>query len=124
MKPPILNAIGNTPLVQIRSLNPIYFPFTYISTAALTIFQKLFKSVTVYQPSSLSIPEILLAGKNSGFIDLRIPLKSEENKLDTVLRDFRKWAKIHQENQLRFLKIQGDKVPFLKSFQRLRSRRI
>lgn len=94
----------------------IYFPFTYISTAALTIFQKLFKSVTVYQPSSLNIPEILLDGKNSDFIDLRIPIKSEENKLDTILKDFRNWAKIHRESQMDFLKVQEDKVPFFGEF--------
>jgi len=95
---------------------PIYFPFTYISTAALTIFQKLFKSVTVYQPSSLNIPEILLDGKKSDFIDLRMPIKSEENKLDTILKDFRNWAEIHRENRMDFLKVQGDKVPFFDEF--------
>jgi hypothetical protein len=95
---------------------PIYFPFTYIPTAALTIFQNLFKSVTVYQPSSLNIPGILLGGKKSDFIDLRIPLKMEESKLDAVLKDFRSWAKIHRESQMDFLKVQRDKIPFYEEF--------
>ncbi len=95
---------------------PIYFPFTYISATVLTGLQTCFKSMIVYQPSSLNIPEKLKKLKQSGWIDLRVPLKSEEEKLGKILKDYKNWAMIHQGEKVKFCKACGAEVPFFDEF--------
>ncbi len=47
----------------------------------------------------------------AGLLDIRVPVCGEEEKLDTIIKDYRKWADLHQGG-MAFFKTQRDKIPF------------
>ncbi len=73
-------------------MKPIYFPFTYISEAAVAAISACFKQTVVYQPSRHTLPAEMQKLADSGLIDVRIPITGDENKLDAILRDYNEWA--------------------------------
>ncbi|MBU2522120.1 MAG: hypothetical protein KKH84_05305 [Proteobacteria bacterium] len=93
-------------------MKPIYFPFTYISEPVLEAFSAFFKQIVVYQPSSLNIPESMQKLTDGGLLEIRIPVKGDENKIDNILKDYKSWANIHQGSELAFFKMNPDKIPF------------
>ena len=93
-------------------MKPIYFPFTYISEPVLEALSAFFKQIVVYQPSNLKIPASMQKPANSNLLEIRIPVKGDENKIDDILKDYKSWANIHQGSELAFFKMNPDKVPF------------
>jgi hypothetical protein len=93
-------------------MKPIYFPFTYISEPVLGALSTFFKQIIVYQPSSLNIPESMQKQANSNLLEIRIPVKGDENKIDDILKDYKSWANIHQGSEMAFLKTRLDMIPF------------
>jgi len=93
-------------------MKPIYFPFTYISEPVLETFSAFFKQIVVYQPSNLKIPESMQKPADSDLLEIRIPVKGDENKIDNILKDYKNWANIHQESELAFFKTKPDIIPF------------
>jgi hypothetical protein len=50
-----------------------------------------------------------------GLLDLRVPVKNEEEKLDVVLKNYRHWAALHDNRQgidFSYLKVHGHHLPF------------
>jgi len=93
-------------------MKPIYFPFTYISEPVLEALSAFFRQIVVYQPSSLNIPESMQKPADSGLLEIRIPVKGNENKIDNILKDYKSWANIHQGSEMAFFKMNPDKIPF------------
>ncbi|MCG2757406.1 MAG: hypothetical protein L6263_03090 [Desulfobacteraceae bacterium] len=93
-------------------MKPIYFPFTYISEPVLEALSAFFKQIVVYQPSSLNVPESMQKLADSGLLEIRIPVKGDENKIDNILKDYKSWANIHQGSEMAFFKMNPDKIPF------------
>jgi len=93
-------------------MKPVYFPFTYISEPVLEALSAFFKQIVVYQPSNLKIPESMQKQADSGLLEIRIPVKGDENKIDNILKDYKNWATIHQGSELAFLKTKPDIIPF------------
>lgn len=99
-----------------ENMKPIYFPFTYISEPVLEALSVFFKQIIVYQPSSLNIPESMQKPANSSLLEIRIPVKGDENKIDDILKDYKNWANIHQGSEMAFLKTKPDIIPFFGEF--------
>ncbi len=93
-------------------MKPIYFPFTYISEPVLEVLSAFFKQIVVYQPSSLNIPESMQKLTDSNLLELRIPVKGDENKIDNILQDYKRWANVHNGSDLSYFKTNPDEVPF------------
>lgn len=93
-------------------MKPIYFPFTYISEPAAATLASCFKQTVVYQPSELKLPEIMLKYSENGILDIRTPVSGNEDRLNAVIKEYRRWAEIHQGGGKTFFNIQGNKVPF------------
>ena len=94
-------------------MKPIYFPFTYISEPVLEAISPFFRQVVVYQPSSLNIPESMQKLANSDLLEIRIPVKGDENKISNILKDYKTWANIHQgSGGMAFFKTNPDMIPF------------
>ena len=93
-------------------MKPTYFPFTYISEPVLEALSAFFKQIIVYQPSSLNIPESMQKSANSSLLEIRIPAKGDENKIDNILKDYKSWANIHKGSELAFFKTKPDMIPF------------
>ena len=97
-------------------MKPIYFPFTYISEPVLEALSAFFKQIIVYQPSSLNIPESMQKQADSNLLEIRIPVKGNENKIDDIVKDYKSWAKIHQGSEMAFFKTKPDMIPFFGEF--------
>lgn len=95
-----------------KNMKPIYFPFTYISEPVLEALSAFFKQIVVYQPSSLNIPESMQKLTDSNLLEIRIPVKGDENKIDDIIKDYKNWANIHQGSETAFFKMNPDKIPF------------
>ena len=93
-------------------MKPIYFPFTYISEPVLEALSAFFKQIVVYQPSNLKIPESMQKPADSGLLEIHIPVKGNENKIDNILKDYKSWANLHQGSEMAFLKTKPDMIPF------------
>jgi len=93
-------------------MKPVYFPFTYISEPVLEALSAFFKQIVVYQPSNLKIPESMQKQADSDLLEIRIPVKGDENKIDTILKDYKNWATIHQGSEMAFFKTKPDIIPF------------
>jgi len=99
-------------------MEPIYFPFTYISKPVAEALYACFGKTIVYQPSSKNIPEEIHKLAERGMLDIRIsenPEKKDEEKLSAILKDYNAWANLHQGSrgiQLDFFKAGRNKIPF------------
>ncbi|MDL1984762.1 MAG: hypothetical protein LWX54_11350 [Deltaproteobacteria bacterium] len=97
-------------------MKPIYFPFTHISEPVLEALSAFFKQIIVYQPSSLNIPESMQKQADSNLLEIRIPVKGDENKIDGIVKDYKSWANIHQGSEMAFFKTKPDMIPFFGEF--------
>ena len=96
-------------------MKPIYFPFTYISNPVAEALYACFGKTIVYQPSSKNIPEEIHKLAERGVLDIRIPVKKDEEKLSAILKEYNAWANLHQGSrgiQLDFFKALKNKIPF------------
>ena len=96
-------------------MKPIYFPFTYISKPVVNALHACFGKAIVYYPSSNNIPEEAHKLSECGVLDIRIPVKKDEEKLSAILKEYDAWANLHQGSkgsQLDFLKTRRNKIPF------------
>jgi len=96
-------------------MKPIYFPFTYISNPVAEALHTCFGKTIVYQPSSKTIPEEIHKLAERGMLDIRNPVKRDEEKLSAILKEYHAWANLHQGSrglQLDFFKAGRNKIPF------------
>lgn len=93
-------------------MKPIYFPFTYISEPIAEALGACFKQLVVYQPSNQKVPEKMRHWARRGILDIRVPVKKDEKRLDAILKDYIAWANLHQGSEIGYLKDRGDTIPF------------
>ena len=93
-------------------MKPIYFPFTYISEQTAGALAACFRQTAIYQPSELKLPETIRKYSENGLLDIRRPVSGNEDKLNAIIKEYRRWAEIHQGTGKAFFKIQGNKIPF------------
>ncbi len=93
-------------------MQPIYFPYTYITEDTLAGLLACFQSVLLYQPTRLNLPPEIRLWHDRGFIELRIPLLNDEQEIAAKLKGFRRWGGIHQKNHLERFKFANDFIPF------------
>ncbi|OQY60328.1 MAG: hypothetical protein B6245_01955 [Desulfobacteraceae bacterium 4572_88] len=94
-------------------MKAVYFPFTYISEAIVGAMASCFGQTVVYSPSSRDIPEEMRKLQENGVLDIRIPVKDDDDRVEAVIRDYRAWAELHQGRGIgAFLKSHGDAIPF------------
>jgi len=77
-------------------MTPIYFPFTYISKPVAKVFGACFKQIVVYQPLNQKIPDKMRKCAESGILDIRIPVRGDEKKLNAIVKDYINWANLHE----------------------------
>jgi len=100
-------------------MKPIYFPYTYISKTSLNALKALFGRVALYQPDGGSIPAIIRELEEKKMIDIRVPVKGDEERLRAAITAFRSWADLHHGHGRETLKTVyyqtiDNPVPFIK----------
>ncbi|MBC8199914.1 MAG: hypothetical protein H8E80_07720 [Desulfobacteraceae bacterium] len=96
-------------------MKPIYFPFTYIFDLSAETISSIFGQTVIYRPSSKNLPEMMQESAKRGAIDIRIPVKKDESKLNAALKDYKSWLNLHlgdKRGMTAFFKTQADKIPF------------
>ncbi|MDO9567739.1 MAG: hypothetical protein Q7J15_13525 [Candidatus Desulfaltia sp.] len=96
-------------------MKPIYFPFTCIFDVSAEMISAIFGQPVVYRPSSKNLPEIMQELAKTEAIDIRIPVKKDENKLDAMLKEYKSWLNLHlgdKRGMTSFFKTHADKIPF------------
>jgi len=93
-------------------MNPVYFPFTYISEATIEAVASCFRQTVVYQAISQNIPESMKKWAEKGILDIRTPVITDEQKILSIIKDYKNWANLHQGSEKSFLKFQKEKIPF------------
>ncbi len=87
-------------------MKPIYFPFTYIPTPVAHIVHSCLGQAIVYQPSLRKLPEEMEEHEKEGLIDIRVPIKKDQEKLDAVLKDYAVWADLHGGDKTSLIRFQ------------------
>ena len=96
-------------------MKPIYFPFTCISDLSAEIISAIFGQIVVYRPSNQNLSETMQKMAKKGILDIQIPVKKDENKLDAILKDYKSWLNLHlgdKQGMTGFFKTHADKIPF------------
>ena len=96
-------------------MKPIYFPFTCIFDLSAEIISAIFGQIVLYRPSSKNFSEMMQKLAERGAIDIQIPVKKDENKLDAILKDYKSWLNLHlgdKQGMTGFFKTHADKIPF------------
>jgi len=96
-------------------MKPIYFPFTCIFDLSAEMISAIFGQPVVYRPSSKNPFEIMQELAKRGVIDIRIPVKKDENKLNAILKNYKSWSNLHlgdKRGMTTFFKTHADKIPF------------
>ena len=84
---------------------PILFPYTYLSPRVLEPVSTLFGKISIYQPFDKLLPIDLEESSRSGKIEIRIPLKDNDKKLEAILKEYRTWADLHHISQREYHKM-------------------
>lgn len=96
-------------------MTPIYFPHTYLSRPVMEAVLACFSPVVLYQPTAMDIPMPLREWAKTGQVELRVPVPGEEEKLASLLTDFRHWAALHRDKRgidLAYFRTRKDRWPF------------
>ncbi len=93
-------------------MKPVYFPFTFMTTPVCQTLAACFRQTAVYQISSTKIPGEMQQCEKIGILDIRMPVKYDGDKLDTILKQYRSWANSHQGSEMAFLKARAHEIPF------------
>lgn len=81
-------------------MKAIYFPFTTISDEQMTVIGNCFDSAPIiYQPTTY-IPKAMQHWVDSGKVEIRRPVQGDEAILERIVREYQKWAELHQGAEL------------------------
>lgn len=77
----------------IPAVQPVYFPFTFLSPGRLSGLERLFRSISVLQPGTGRLPEEMQPFADGGFLTALRPGVS----VDAAVRDYLRWGDRHRE---------------------------
>ena len=83
---------------------PVYFPFTHMSESIFDCIITLFPGITVYQPSTETVPESMEKLATDSRFEIRFPVSSDENTFKSLIQEFHKWSDLHQLSDRRNIK--------------------
>jgi hypothetical protein len=90
-------------------MKPIFFPSTYVSGCAAQALDACFGQFIVYQPLSEKIPSQMVPWLEKGILDVRVPVKKDQDELETLVKNYQSWADLHIDGS-------GLKIPFWKTW--------
>jgi hypothetical protein len=96
-------------------MKPVYFPFTCISDLSGEIIPAIFGQIVLYRPSSQNLSETMQKLAKREALDIRIPVKKDESKLNAALKDYKSWLNLHlgdKRGMTAFFKTYADTIPF------------
>jgi hypothetical protein len=89
-------------------MKPIYFPFTHVSQPVAQALNTCFKKFIVYRPIEDQMPKQMQFWVEKDILSVRVPVVEGKGELETAVKDFFRWAKLHLDDR-------GIKAPLLKT---------
>ena len=77
-------------------MNPIYFPFTWISPDQLQAVRTFFGKLVLLQPSTCSLDSGLAPTETAEGLVVRAPVTEDQERLAAVIQGYHDWAGLHQ----------------------------
>jgi hypothetical protein len=96
-------------------MQPLFFPFTYITEPTINACLGFFNAISVPQASMKTIPESMRQWADQGCLDVRVPDLEASRDFHATLMETENWARYHREGVASFLKGHQEKVPFFGS---------
>ena len=93
-------------------MNPIYFPFTWISPDELQAVRTFFDKLILLQPSTFSPDSGMAPAQPAEGLERRFPVTEDPERLAAVMRSYHDWAGLHQGAALSTLKSRLQQPPF------------
>ncbi len=94
-------------------MTPIYFPFTWTDAPTVQAMTAVFPKIAVYHPLVQKLPSWLQSFEQAGKVDIRVPVTEDSKLLEMMVVDYQNWARLHQGNDLAFLKSRQTDAPFI-----------
>jgi hypothetical protein len=79
-------------------MNPIYFPYTYISPEVAEAVAACCGRFTVYQPLADRLPQSMQACVDNGLVDIRTPAAGDDKALVSAVKNYLNWANAHTDS--------------------------
>ena len=103
-------------------MTPIYFPFTWADVPTIQAITAVFPHIAMYQSSVCKVPSLLQPYEHAGALEIRVPVTNDSDKMETLVTEYQNWARLHQGNDLTFLKARQPAAPFMENLSsRIRS---
>ncbi|MCF8081374.1 MAG: hypothetical protein K9K88_19020 [Desulfobacterales bacterium] len=93
-------------------MNAVLFPFSWISPAQLSALEAFSVRPVVLAPSEGKIPPELLKWQTAGRIEIVVPLRGDDDRLERFLREYRSWADAHRGTDISLARILEGEIPF------------
>ncbi len=91
----------------------IYFPYTWADASTIQAISAVFPRIAIYQPRDCSEPSSPYPFKETGNLEIRVPIIEDGKKIEMMVADYQSWARLHQGSDLRFLKVRQPAAPFI-----------
>jgi hypothetical protein len=93
-------------------LKAIIFPFSWISPAQLSALEAFSVRPVVLAPSEGKIAPDLLKWQTAGRIEIMVPIRGDDDRLERFLREYRSWADAHRGTDISLARILEGAIPF------------
>ncbi len=104
-------------------VQPIYFPYTFISSPVMNRLKFFFREMHVFQPIGTSLPDHLTQEVDQGFLKIIIPENIDEKKVSRAWKDFNDWGRLMGKNsdlKTVFFRFKNNEVPFYSDMSSLK----
>jgi len=82
-------------------MDPVFFPFTYVTEPVARNLRACFDRSTVLMPSGLQVPRSMSNLADKGWLSIVTPFKADDAALETTIKNYREWADLHGPRHLR-----------------------
>ncbi len=82
-------------------MDPVFFPFTFITEPVARDLSTCFDRSTVLMPSGLQVPNSMRNLADKGRLSLVTPFMTDDVALETTIKNYREWADLHGSRHLR-----------------------
>lgn len=88
-------------------MKPLYFPFTYTCGDMINLINQYLGSFIIYQPVAGHEPGPVEQAASAGKIDVRVPVKGDEEKIMEAVARSKNWGLVHQGHMDAFKAMSG-----------------
>jgi len=82
-------------------MDPVFFPFTFITESMARDLRACFDRIVVFMPSGLQVPKSMSLLGDRDWLSMVTPFKTGDVELEAFLKNYWEWADLHGPRHLR-----------------------